>query len=380
MSVDQALKTPLYDWHQSHAGRLVEFGGWLMPVQYTTIVEEHQAVRQRVGMFDISHMGRLTFDGPDALSWLEHLTTNHVAKLSEYQIQYNLMANGGGGLIDDVLVYRTPFSYVLVCNASNRAHVLSQLERHREGRTARLSDQTTTTAMIAVQGPAARATVQPIFNGDLASVKYYHLTMGRLLGDVDTVISRTGYTGEDGFELMVGGSAAVRVWEALVDSGRPHGLALCGLGARDTLRLEAAMPLYGHELNEAVNPFAAGLGWAVKLDKGDFVGRDALVEFQERPGQIRVGLELEGKRIARQGAEVYHEGEPAGLVTSGSFSPTLQKTIAMAMVAPGASAIGTPLGIDVRGHRENARVVKLPFYKRPHPKSGKSSARTSTPT
>ena len=345
MSVDAALKTPLYDWHQSHGGRLVEFGGWLMPVQYSTIVEEHQAVRQRVGLFDISHMGRLTFDGPDALSWLEHLTTNHVAKLAENQIQYSLMANGGGGLIDDVLVYRTPFSHVMVCNASNRAHVLNQLERHREGRTARLTDQTTTTAMIAVQGPAARSTLQPLFNADLSGLKYYHSTMGRLLGDVDTVISRTGYTGEDGFEVIVSAKAAVRVWEALIESGRPHGLIPCGLGARDTLRLEAAMPLYGHELNEAVNPYAAGLGWAVKLDKGDFVGRDALVEFKARPGQIRVGVELEGKRIARQGAEVYHDGQPAGLVTSGSFSPTLQKTIAMALVDPGSSAIRTPLGM-----------------------------------
>ena len=381
MSVDQALKTPLYEWHQSHGGRLVEFGGWLMPVQYTTIVEEHQAVRQRVGLFDISHMGRLTFDGPDALSWLEHLTTNHVAKLLENQIQYNLMANGGGGLIDDVLVYRTPFSHIMVCNASNRAHVLNQLERHLEGRTARLSDQTTTTAMIAVQGPAALATLQPLFNGELASLKYYHLTMGRLLDRIDAVISRTGYTGEDGFRAdrrrggrgsRLGGARRIRA-APRADALRSRGSGHTPAGSRDAA-------LWSRAECEAVNPFAAGLGWAVKLDKGDFVGRDALLEFKERPGQIRVGLEIEGKRIARQGVEVYHDGEPAGLVTSGSFSPTLQKTIAMALVSPGSAAIGTLLGIDVRGHRESARVVKLPFYRRPHPKPGQSTLRTSSPT
>jgi aminomethyltransferase len=367
MSLDPPLKTPIHDWHQAHGGRLVEFGGWLMPVQYTTIVEEHQAVRQHVGLFDISHMGRLTFDGPDALPWLEHVTTNHVAKLAEYQIQYSLMANGGGGLIDDVLVYKSPFGYIMVCNASNRAHVLAQLERHREGRITRLTDRTPDTAMIAVQGPAARATLQPLFNGDLAGLKYYHLTMGRVTGDVDTVISRTGYTGEDGFELIVGAASAIKVWEALMESGKPHGLLPCGLGARDTLRFEAAMPLYGHEMNEAINPYAAGLGWAVKLNKGEFVGRDALAEFKARPGQVRVGLRLDGKRIARQGSEVFRDGAPVGLVTSGTFSPTLQETLAMALVDPESATEGTALGLDVRGHRETARVVKLPFYRRPDP-------------
>jgi aminomethyltransferase len=367
MTAETALKTPLCAWHQAHGGRMVEFGGWLMPVQYSSIVEEHQAVREGVGLFDISHMGRLTFDGPDCLPWLEHVTTNHVARLAENQIQYSLMANGGGGLIDDVLVYRVPFGYVLVCNASNRAHVLAQLERHREGRTARLTDRTPDTAMIAVQGPAALKTLEPLFNAPLGPLKYYHLVMGRLLGDVDAVVSRTGYTGEDGFELIVGAQAAERVWEALTESGRAHGVRPCGLGARDTLRFEAAMPLYGHELNEAVNPYAAGLGWAVKLDKGEFVGRDALTEFKAEPGQTRVGLRLEGKRIARLGSEVFRDGQPVGLVTSGTFSPTLQQSLAMALVDPGSATVGQPLTVDVRGHNEPARVVKLPFYRRGTP-------------
>ncbi|MCA1685635.1 MAG: glycine cleavage system aminomethyltransferase GcvT [Planctomycetia bacterium] len=365
MSSESAMKTPLYDWHKSHGGRLVEFSGWLMPVQYTTIVEEHQAVRQRLGLFDISHMGRLSFGGPDALPWLEHVTTNHVARLGVDQIQYSLMANGGGGLIDDVLVYRSRDSYVLVCNASNRAHVLSQLERHREGRDANLVDRTPDTAMIAVQGPSALATLGPIFDAPLDTLAYYHLTIGRLLGDVDAVVSRTGYTGEDGYELIVPADAAMRVWDAVLESGRPHGAVPCGLGARDSLRFEAAMPLYGHELNEAINPFAAGLGWAVKLEKGDFVGRDALNTLKAHPGQARVGLKLDGKRIARQGAEVYHDGKPAGLVTSGTFAPTLGQSLAMAMVDPASAPVGTALQVDVRGHQEPATVVKLPFYRRP---------------
>jgi aminomethyltransferase len=365
MSVGSALKTPLYDWHRSAGGRLVEFGGWSMPVQYSTIIEEHNAVRKGVGLFDISHMGRLMFDGNDAADWLEHVTTNHVAKLAVDQIQYSLMANGGGGLIDDVLVYRNRYAYLMVCNASNRTHVLAQLERHSEDRAARLTDRTTDTAMIAVQGPAAMKTLQPLFDRPLDGLGYYRLSTGKVLGDVEAVVSRTGYTGEDGLEVIVDAPAAVKLWEALLESGKPHGAIPCGLGARDTLRFEAAMPLYGHELNEAINPYAAGLGWAVKLAKGDFVGRDALTGFKARPGQARVGLRLAGKRIARQGAEVFHGGQPAGLVTSGTFSPTLQQTLAMAMVDPDSSRLGTAVEVDVRGHREAAEVVPLPFYRRP---------------
>ena len=199
-------------------------------VQYTTIVEEHRAVRQGVGLFDISHMGRLSFDGPDALPWLEHVTTNHVARLGVDRIQYSLMANGGGGLIDDVLVYRSRSAYVMVCNASNRAHVLSQLERHRDGKNANLVDRTPDSAMIAVQGPSAGATLGPIFDAPLVGLKSYHMVAGHLLGDVDAVVSRTGYTGEDGFEVIVGAADAVRVWEAILESGRPHGALPCGLG------------------------------------------------------------------------------------------------------------------------------------------------------
>jgi aminomethyltransferase len=336
-----------------------------MPVQYSSIVEEHTAVRERVGLFDISHMGRLVFEGPGALNWLDRTTTNKVANLVPNQIQYNLMANETGGLIDDILVYRRDHGgYDVVCNASNRTPVIAQFYAQKQNAVASLTDRTLETAMIAVQGPRALATLQPLYDGPLDAIKYYHLTTGKLLGNLDTVVSRTGYTGEDGFEVVVPANQAVRVWEALMKSGQPHGILPCGLGARDTLRFEAGMPLYGHELLDTINPYAAGVGWAVKLAKGAFVGDRALKGFKVNPGLTRVGLRAEGKRIARQGAAVLQGGREIGTVTSGTFSPTLQASLAMALIEPKAAEIGTALELDIRGHREPVRVVELPFYKR----------------
>jgi glycine cleavage system T protein (aminomethyltransferase) len=372
------LQTPLHEWHRAHGGRLVEFGGWSMPVQYTTIVEEHEAVRKRVGLFDISHMGRLTFDGPGVIDLLERVTTNRVASLSENQIQYSLIANKDGGVIDDILVYRQPFAYLVVCNASNRDSVVRQIQLHRTGVGANFADRTRDTAMIAVQGPRARETLQPLFDQPLGKLAYYQLMMGKLLGSLTAVISRTGYTGEDGFELIVSETGANAVWEALLKSGERHGVVACGLGARDTLRLEAAMPLYGHELSEEIDPFSAGLGWAIKLDKGEFVGRNALEGFKERPPKSRVGLTLTGKRIARQGSAVFLENREVGVVTSGTYSPTLQVSLGMAYVEPGLDVPSTKLFVDTRGHREGAQVVALPFYKRP--RNARVATRPSPPT
>jgi aminomethyltransferase len=362
---EQLLYTPLHAWHQSYGGRLVEFGGWSMPVQYRSIVEEHLAVRRGVGLFDISHMGRLTFDGSGALGWLERVTSNQVSSLSDGRIQYSLMTNDRGGVIDDILVYRQPFAYLVVCNAANRGKVVKQLRMQQAGANSSLHDRTLDTAMIAVQGPRAIDALQPLIDQPLRKLRYYHLIMGRLMEQVETVISRTGYTGEDGFEVIVSAPAALAIWQALMESGRRYGIIPCGLGARDTLRLEAAMPLYGHELTEEIDPFTAGLDWAVKLDKGDFVGRDPLRHLSEHRTRTRVGLFLEGKRIARQGSVVLSGEREVGLVTSGTLSPTLGQNIAMALVTLDVAAIGTELTVDVRGHRESARVVQLPFYKRP---------------
>ncbi|MDR3617789.1 MAG: glycine cleavage system aminomethyltransferase GcvT [Paludisphaera borealis] len=359
------LKTPLFDWHQAHGGRMVDFAGWSMPVQYTSIVEEHQAVRRGVGLFDISHMGRLAFEGAGALGWIDRVTTNDASKLQPNQIQYSLMANDLGGLIDDILVYRLDKGYYVVCNASNRAAVVEQFQEHLEGAKAKLTDRTLETAMIAVQGPSALATLQPLYDLPLDTLKYYHVAMGKVLGSVQAMVSRTGYTGEVGFELIVAAAEAEKVWEALLASGASFGILPCGLGARDTLRFEAGMPLYGHELSATVNPFAAGVGWAVKLDKGDFVGSEALKQHQASPGAARIGLRLGGKRIARQGCTVSFQDRMVGAVTSGTFSPTLDASLAMALVDPEASVLGTSVVVDVRGKPEAATVVALPFYKRP---------------
>ncbi len=369
MAGEALLKTPLHGWHHTHGGRLVEFGGWSMPVQYSTIIDEHKAVRERAGLFDISHMGRLDFAGPDVVPWLDKATTNRVARLEPGKIQYSLMVDEHGGVIDDILVYRLPGgSYSIVCNASNRLQVVAQLEKLLAGFDAKLLDRTTVTAMIAVQGPAALAIAQRHIDASLTDLPYYGCTTGTMLG-VDVLISRTGYTGEDGFEIILPEAKAEAAWGVLMDAGRVFGLQPCGLGSRDTLRFEAAMPLYGHEMDATVHPYAAGLGWAVKLDKGNFVGRDALRKHKADPGRNRVGLALGGKRIARQGYPVRLGTGPdapvVGVVTSGTFSPTLNKSLAMALIQADLARPDTELVVDVRGNLESARVVPLPFYRRP---------------
>jgi aminomethyltransferase len=353
---------------------MVEFGGWSMPVQYTSITEEHQAVRNRVGLFDISHMGRLVFEGPEAERWLEQATTNNVAKLAPGRIQYSLLVNEQGGTLDDVLVYRMLDNGLrMVCNASNRVKVTNQLNAVAKALSldplTRAGDHTMTTAMIAVQGPKAEAALQRILGTPLGPIGSYQLCEGLIIAGpaigTHAVVSRTGYTGEDGFELIVPSPLALPVWETLLDAGREFDILPCGLGARDTLRFEAAMPLYGHELDESINPYAAGLGWVVKLNKGDFVGREALRGFKTNPGRTRIGLALEGKRIARQGCPVRSDGNEVGVVTSGTFSPTLGRSLAMALVEPAAATVGARLVVDVRGRDEPAEVVPLPFYRRP---------------
>lgn len=353
------LRTPLYDWHVAHGGRMVDFAGWDMPVQYTTIVEEHSSVRTGAGLFDISHMGRLAFRGPGSLDLIQHVYTNNAATLKEGQVRYGLVCNDRGGIRDDVLVYRWPSEYGMVVNASNREKIVAWLYGSMAGRDVQLADQTLDTAMIAVQGPAALAMCQDITAFDPAKLSNYYAATTTYRGE-PAVISRTGYTGEDGVEIIVDKTLGPTLWEELI----ARGAKACGLGARDTLRLEAAMPLYGHELNEEIDPLQAGLGWAVKFDKGDFRGKAAILERMNTPRRERVGLALAGKRIAREGSAVKRGDKVIGVVTSGTFSPTLNKTIAMAFVDPDERDIGVPLTVDVRGKDEAAEVVKLPFYKR----------------
>lgn len=355
-------RTPLHSWHVAHGARMVDFAGWDMPVQYTSIVEEHQAVRTAAGVFDISHMGRLSFFGPDDLSLIQQVYTNNAATLKEGQIRYGLVCNLQGGIRDDVLVYRwaNPNHYVMVVNASNREKIVGWIAEHKGNRNVDVTDRTFETSMIAVQGPKAVELCRGLTAGEAEKLAYYFGMKTTYRGG-PCFVSRTGYTGEDGLEFIVGKDQAVELWEEVVGRGAKP----CGLGARDTLRLEAAMPLYGHELIEEIDPFQAGLTWAVKLDKGDFLGRDALMHRKEdKNARRRIGLELEGKRIAREGAPVLAAGREIGRVTSGTFSPTLGKAIAMAYVDPSHDTLGTACAVDIRGKLEGARVVPLPFYKR----------------
>ena len=365
-------RTPLFDWHTNHGGRMVEFGGWEMPVQYTSIVDEHHTVRKAVGLFDISHMGRLSFIGHDAARLFAHLLTCRIDNLVDGQIRYGLVCNDVGGILDDVLVNRIDAtSYGLVVNASNREKIVDWIGKRTSDIAAanqtldlRFEDHTLDTAMIAVQGPLALKLVNQVTGESFDSMRYYTGRSVKLDG-VQVFVSRTGYTGEDGFELIVPNATTTYLWEAFMASGKDIGIKPCGLGCRDTLRLEAAMPLYGHELSESVDPLTAGLGSSVKLDKPEFIGREALAKTAETANRnVRVGVKLSSRRIAREHSEIFVGAERVGEVTSGTFSPTLEQAVAMAYVTAEQSKVGTSVEIDIRGKREAAEVVALPFYKR----------------
>jgi aminomethyltransferase len=356
-----ALRTVLYDWHVAHGARMVDFAGWDMPVQYTTIIAEHTTVRSGAGLFDISHMGRLSFGGTDALALIQRVYTNNAATMKDFQVRYGLVCNDRGGIRDDVLVYRWPYGYAMVVNASNREKIVGWLAESKGDFAVEVRDQTMDTCMIAIQGPKAVEMCRGLTEADASKLNYYHAAPTRYRGN-NCVVSRTGYTGEDGLEFMIGAAQGVQLWEELLARGAKP----CGLGARNTLRLEAAMPLYGDELSEDIDPYKAGLAWAVKLDKGDFRGREALVKRRDDPSlKQRVGLELAGKRIAREGAKVLADGKEIGVVSSGTFGPTVNKSIAMAYVEPAYKNPTTSVTVDIRGKEENARVVPLPFYQRP---------------
>ena len=372
---ENLARTPLYDWHAAHGGRMVDFAGWSMPVQYASIADEHAAVRSAVGLFDVSHMGRLRFDGTapsgvDVSNFLDGLLTRRVGDMKPGQVRYSLITDERGGILDDVLLYRLQDAaggsyHLLVVNASNREKIVEWLRPYLEDSPGiRMTDVTTSWAMLAVQGPKSRQLVQPLIEAPLDKMRYYQGTETRIAGH-GGVVSRTGYTGEDGWELIVGSAAAQQIWEQLLAAGADVGAKACGLGARDTLRLEAGMPLYGHELTEEVTPFQAGLNFAVNLENRDFPGRAALLPLQNDTRMPRrVGLDFDGKRVPREGYAVTLEDRPVGRVTSGTFSPTFNRPIAMAYVEPELAQIGQELAVDVRGKAEPCRVVPLPFYRR----------------
>jgi aminomethyltransferase len=360
-------RTPLFDVHVALGARMVEFGGWEMPLQYTGILDEHRAVRQRAGLFDICHMGEIEVRGSDGLAFLRCVVTNDPSVLTMGQAQYTLLCRDDGGLLDDLIIYRLAEDrYLLVVNASNTERDFAWLEQQAHLRTEHafsLCNLSGQTGLLALQGPQAAAILQPLTDADLPGLHYYHCIPGRVVG-LDMLIARTGYTGEDGFELMLPAGQVVELWDKLLAAGRASGLVPTGLGARDTLRIEAGMALYGHELTEATNPLEAGLDRFVKLDK-PFIGQEALAAVKAAGPEKRLaGLELTSRGVPRQGYPVKHAGVEAGWITSGILSPTLGKPIAMAYVRPELAQPGTVIDVIIRGRPVNGQIVPMPFYRR----------------
>jgi aminomethyltransferase len=358
--------TPLHDRHVGLGAKVIEFGGWLMPVQYSGILEEHRAVRERAGLFDLSHMGELFVEGPDAGEALAYALVTNPPTLKEGRAHYSMICAADGGIIDDLIVYRLgPERFLVVANASNGPVVSDALAERLTKFKAVLDDRSLAMALCAVQGPRSVDILRPITDVDLDGLRYYAIAEGTVAG-IPSLVARTGYTGEDGFEVFVEGARAGELWNALVDAGSGFGLTPVGLGARDTLRLEAGMPLYGNELDRSTNPFEAGQARIVKLDKpGEFIGRAALERVaRDGPARRLVGLVMQGRGIARHGYPVHAGDRQTGIVTSGTQSPTLGKAIAMAYVAPSDAEPGTIVDVEIREQRVPAEVVPLPFYRR----------------
>ncbi len=360
----QLKRTPLRDFHASKGARLVDLAGWEMPVQYRSILEEHKAVRRAAGLFDVCHMGEVDVRGPGALAFLQHLVTNNLAKMYPGRIVYSPMCYPDGGTVDDLLVYkRGDEDYFLCINAGNIDKDLAWMQEQSAGYEVSITNRSDDYGLLALQGPKATAILQSLTGAKLGTIRYYHFSEGTVAG-IQCMISRTGYTGEDGFELYHPASDAVQLATAVLEAGAPHGLELAGLGCRDSLRLEAGYPLYGHELNRDISPIAAGLGWTVKPAKGAFNGREALQAEGADPKSRRVVFFKTGdRRIVRADTPVLSEGKPAGRVLSGTLSPILNEAIGSALI--NGDSLGSPLSVDIRGTLLPLTVTKAPFVPLP---------------
>lgn len=366
MANTQLQKTALNAAHRQAGGRMIDFGGWDMPVQYAAgTVAEHLAVRTRVGLFDVSHMGEIELRGSEALDLIQHLTTNDASKLVDGQAQYSGLTFPEGTFVDDILVHRFAADHYFLCvNASNAAKDFAWIKQHAADFDCEPINASSNYAQLAIQGPQALAVLQPLVDVELSQIKYYWFTRGRVSG-VPAIIARTGYTGEDGFEIYFDPNEAEGIWHKLLLAGEPYGLLPCGLAARNTLRLEAKMALYGHEIDDTTTAYEADLAWICKLNKGDFIGRDRLAaQKQQGVGRKLVGFEVTDKGIARDHNPVFIGDEQVGVVTSGSPAPFLKKNIGLAYLPITHTALGTNFEIDVRGRRLAAQVVPTPFYKR----------------
>lgn len=353
---------------------MVEFAGWSMPVQYSSIIDEHKRTRNAVGMFDVSHMGRLYFSGTDVDVFLDRLTTRRVAGVECGKIRYSLMTNEEGGILDDVLVYHLPDIngkpfHMMVVNAGNRDKIVNWIQSHLVDTDIEMNDRTIDTAMIAVQGPLANKAVASLADLNPETLAYYTGTTTKI-GDAEVIVSRTGYTGEDGCEIICDSADALKIWTDVFEFAESNGGGATGLAARDTLRLEAGMPLYGHELNEQTNPAQTNLKFAIQMKDREYIGRSAILAARKNSSlPVRIGLELEGRRAAREECQIFSGEQCVGTVTSGTYSPTLEKSISMAYVVPEFTELGTQLTIDIRGKSHPATVVEVPFYKRPSTRS-----------
>ena len=370
MADENLKRTPLNAVHRELGGRMVDFGGWDMPVQYPAgVIEEHMRTRTACGLFDVSHMGEIWVEGPGSIPFVNRLTTNDVSALVDGQAHYSALTNESGGVVDDLLVYRFgPERLLLVVNAGTTDKDWDWISSNKTNDDdVELRNASSEYCQIAVQGPNALGIVSSLTDSDAVSIKYYHFTEGRF-GGVDAIISRTGYTGEDGFEIYAAADAAEDLWKKMLEAGRfgtADGILPCGLASRNTLRLESAMSLYGHELADDISPLEAGLGWIVKLKKGDFIGSEALVKQKERGLERKIaGFEMSEPGIARDGYDVYVDDRKVGVVTSGSPAPFLKKNIGLAFLPPEFANVGQEIRIDVRGKHLRAQVVSTPFYKR----------------
>ena len=357
-------QSPLHAEHLALDARMTDFAGWEMPVSYPAgPIDEHLRVREAVGLFDLSHMGQITVAGPDALSFLQHVATSNMRRLDEGDAGYAPMCYADGGLVDDTFIYHLTGGYLVVVNAANTDKDLRWLDYQRAGFNVQVADVSELTCMLALQGPRAQEVLQPLTPLALDELGRFKVAESRV-GEADVIIGRTGYTGEDGFELYLSADDAVPTWLALLEAGEPFDLLPVGLAARDSLRFEPCMPLYGHELGPDITPLQAGLGWAVALKKGKFVGRDFLLkERVEGPTKKLVGFEMTERSVPRHGFPVEIDGRECGYVTSGLYAPTLETFLGMAYVPAEHAAVGTEIGIVIRGRVRAARIVKRPFYR-----------------
>ena len=355
-------KTALHSRHRALGAKMTDFHGWDMPLYYTSILEEHQAVRNALGLFDISHMGQVIVTGPDACRTLNHLMVSDISQVGEGRACYTLMLNPEGGILDDLIIYRLgEEDYLVIVNCGNRTSDVEWLHAHKQGQTT-ITNISEGRAILAVQGPRAEGLVGRLADRGVTAIGYFRFAHGAVAG-VPALISRSGYTGEDGFELYVPAAETARLWQALLDAGAADGVAPIGLGARDTLRLEMRYTLYGNDIDQTTNPLEAGLGWAVKPAKGEFIGRDAIERVRaEGPRRRLVGLEMADRSIARHEYAVVKDGRHIGVITSGSYGPSVDRSIALAYIEPAHAAVGTELAVEIRGQARAGRVVRTPFY------------------